>query len=191
MEIADLGSVLAELNDKELIFHGFTPYMRDYEMVVYEPVDPGPKYGLVPRHLRFLFRYCTEATVTSRVRPDVWAGSLSDDILKVRRVSQDSPGYVWGVEAQELYPGATIVQGSSRAAYWADQLGLAFHEVVVEANAQAIGLVFAEVAVSEVIPGYAPFTVAAAGHAEAYADSSRQRLSGDVTGSEPGLGNCQ
>ena len=46
------------LNDKELLFHGFTPYMRDYEMVVYEPVDPGPKYGLVPRHLRFLFRYC-------------------------------------------------------------------------------------------------------------------------------------
>ncbi len=37
VEMADLGPVLAELYDKELIFHGFTPYMRDYEMVLYEP----------------------------------------------------------------------------------------------------------------------------------------------------------
>jgi hypothetical protein len=191
VEIADLGSALAELHDKELIFHGFTPYMRDYEMVVYEPVDPNPKYGLVPRHLRFLFRHCTEATVTSRVRPEVWSRSLSDELLKVRHVSRDATGYVWGVESQELYPGARVVKGSKRAACWADRLGIAFHEVLVESNSQAIGLVFSEVTVSEVTPGYAPFTVAASGHAEAYAGSSRQPLLGDLTGSEPGLGNCQ
>ncbi len=34
--------VQAELSDKELIFRGFTPYTRDYEIVVYEPVDPNP-----------------------------------------------------------------------------------------------------------------------------------------------------
>lgn len=179
VEIADLNSVLAELDDKELLFHGFTPYMRDYEMVVYEPVDPDPRYGLVPRHLRFLFRYCTEATVTSRVRPDVWIRSLGEDLLQVRHVSRGSTGYVWGVEAQELYPGATVVQGSERAAYWADQLGIAFHEVVVEANSQAIGLVFSEVTVAEVTAGYAPFIVAAAGHAETYAEGSRQPLLGN------------
>jgi hypothetical protein len=105
----------------------------------------------------------------------------------VRHVSKSSTGYVWGVEAQELYPGGRVIQGSERAAYWADQLGLAFHEVLVEANAQAIGLVFAEVTVSEATPGYAPFTVAAAGHAEAYADSSRHPLLGGTTSSEPGL----
>jgi hypothetical protein len=49
VEIADLDPVQAELYYKELILHGFTPYMRDYEMVLYEPVDPNPKYGLVPR----------------------------------------------------------------------------------------------------------------------------------------------
>ena len=170
VEIADLDPVPAELYDKELIFHGFTPYMRDYETVVYELVDPNPKYGLVPRHLRFLFRYCTEATVTSRVRPDVWARSLSDDLLKVRHVSRGSTGYVWGVEAQEVYRGATVIQGSKRAAYWADQLGIAFHEVLVEANAQAIGLVFSEATVAEVTPGYVPFIVASTGHAETYAE---------------------
>jgi hypothetical protein len=151
VEVADMDPVLAELYDKELIFHGFTPYMRDYEMVVYEPVDPNPEYGLVPRHLRFLFRYCTEATVTSRARPAVCVRSLSDDLLKVRHVSRASTGYVWGVEAQELYPGVTVVKGSKGAARWADQLGIAFHEVLVEANSQAIGLVFSEATAAEIL----------------------------------------
>lgn len=176
MEIADLDSVLGELFDNQLIFHGFTPYMRDYEIVVYQPVDPNPKYGLVPRHLRVLFRYCTEATIKSRVRPDVWTRSLSDDLLKVRHVSRESTGYAWGVEGQEIYSGATVIQDSNRAAYWADQLGITFHEVLIEANAQAIDLVFAEATLMEVPPGYAPFIIAAAGHAETYAAGSTQAL---------------
>lgn len=176
MEDAALDVVLAQLFDCELIFHGFTPYMRDYEIVVYESVDPNPKYGLVPRHLRFLFRYCTEAAVRSRVTPDVWTRSLSDDLLVTRHVSRDSTGYVWGVEGQEIYPGATVVRGSERAAYWTDQVGIAFHEVQIEANAQTIALVFAEVIVEEVASGYAPFSVAAAGHAEADTSGSRQPL---------------
>ena len=43
---------------------------------------------------------------------------------------------------------------------WADQLGIAFHEVLVEANSQTIGLVFSEATVAEVTPGYVPFIVA-------------------------------
>ena len=145
---------------------GSRPYLRDYEMVVYEPVDPTPKYGLVPRQLCFLFGYCTGATATSRARPDVWIWSLSDDLLRVRHVSRGSTRYAWGVEAQEVYPGATVVQGSKRAVYWADQLGIAFHEVLVEANSRTIGLVFSEATVAEVTPGYVPFIVAPRGHAE-------------------------
>lgn len=187
MERADLDSVLAQLFDRELLFHGFTPYMRDYELVVYESVDPNPKYGLVPRHLRFLFRYCTEAAVHSRVRPDVWARSFSDDLLASRHVSRESTGYVWGVEAQEIYPGATAVQDSERARYWTDQVGIAFHEVHIEANAQTIALVFAEVTVEQVASGYTPFSVAAAGHAEAYASGSRHPLTSPEEQSASGL----
>jgi hypothetical protein len=176
VENADLDTVLAQLFDRELIFHGFTPYMRDYEMVVYESVDPNPKYGLVPRHLRFLYRNCTEAVVRSRVRPDVWSRSLSDDLLITRHVSAESTGYVWGVEAQEIYPGATVVQQSERAAYWTDRVGIVFHEARIEANAQTIALVFAEVSVEEVAENYTPFSITAAGHADAYASDSRRPL---------------
>ena len=156
-------------------------------MVVYESVDPNPKYGLVPRHLRFLFRYCTEAAVRSRVRPDLWTRSLGDDQLATRHVLRESTGYAWGVEAQEIYPGATVVQDSERAAYWTDQVGIAFHEVQIESNAQTIALVFAEVTVEEVAAGYTPFSVAAASHAEAYASVSRQSLTSPEDESASGL----
>jgi hypothetical protein len=79
-------------------------------------------------------------------------------------------GYVWGVEAQEVYPGAIVIQGSKRAAYWADRLGTAFREIFVEANSQAIGLVFSGATVAEVTPGYVPFIVAPRGHAETHAE---------------------
>ena len=69
-------------------------------------------------------------------------------------------------------PGATVVQGSKRAAYRADQLGIAFHEVLVEANSQTIGLVFSEATVAELTPGYVPFIVASRGHSETYAEGS-------------------
>ncbi len=156
MEIADLDPVLADLYDKELVFHGFTPYMSDYEMVLYEPVDPNPKYGLVLRHLRFLFRYCTESTVTSRARPDVWnlvpqqrppQGAARLQGLDRLRLGRGGPGGL---------PGCHGLQGSKRTAYWADQLGTAFHEVLVEANPQTIGLVFSEATVAEVTPVICP-----------------------------------
>jgi hypothetical protein len=113
----------------------------------------------------------TGATATSRARPDVWIWSLSDDLLRVRHASRGSTGYAWGVEAQEVYPGATVIQGAKRAAYWADQLGIAFHEVLVEANSQIIGLIFSEATVAEVIPPrYVPFIAASGGHAETCAE---------------------
>ena len=96
--------------------------------------------------------------------------SFSDDLLVSRHVSRESTGYVWGVEAQEIYPGATVVQDSERARYWTDQVGIAFHEVHIEANAgDHRGRSSAEVTVEQVASGYTPFSVAAAGHVEAYA----------------------
>ena len=80
-------------------------------------------------------------------------------------------GYVWGVKTQEACPGATVVQGSKRAVYWADQLGIAFHEVLVEANSQTIGLVFSEGDSCRSPPaGYVPFIVAPRGHTGTYAE---------------------
>jgi hypothetical protein len=127
----------------------------------------------VPRHLRFLFRICPEVSVRSRVRPDVWARSLSDELLRTHTVTRESMGYTWGVAGQELYPGASIVEPSSRAQLWARETGIQFHEVHIEANAHEISIVFSELTMEEVAPGYVPFRVEADGVAERYASGSK------------------
>lgn len=162
--------------DCELMFHGFTNYMRDYELVVYQSVDP--RSGLLPRHQRFLFRFCTEVAVRSSVTPDVWTRSTADQLLETHHVTRDTPpGYAWGVQCQVLYPGATIIEGSERAQAWAEQVGIQFHEVRIEGNAHVIDLVFSDLSVEEVHAGYSPYEVEEDGAAEVYARGSKMWLS--------------
>lgn len=173
MEAAELQEQLKEMYDCELVHHGFTNYMRDYEFVVYQSCDPNPKYGLSPRHLRFLFRLCPVAEVTSKVRPDVWARSLDDSLLSVHTVTRETKGCVWGVRTQCLYPGATVTDNSPRAEFWANALDVPFHEIVIEANAQSITLVFSDIQVDEVDDGYTPYQLHSEGVAETYGNATK------------------
>jgi hypothetical protein len=154
--------------DCALTYHGYTKYLRDYEMVVYQSVDPNPKYGLVPQHLRFVFRICPEVAIVSRVRPDVWSRSLDDALIHEHDVTKDSKEFVWGVNCQILYPGADVVPESSRAAAWSKKIGIPFYEARVVGNAQEITVIFSELAVDEVQAGYAPYIVEQIGAPEAY-----------------------
>ncbi len=171
MTEAELNAILGELFDCQLVFHGYTSFMRDYDLIIYESVDPAS--GLNPRHRRFRFRFCTEATVRSHVRPDVWSRSLSDDLVEEASVTWDSARYVWGVRGQEVYPGGTIVRDSERAKYWQEQVGIPFWEVQIEANAHEIRLVFSDISIEDVEPGYAPFVTGRDGEAERYAQGSK------------------
>jgi hypothetical protein len=172
---SDLKVQLDQMYDCGLMFHGFTDYMRDYKMVVYQSVDP--RSGLTPRHLQFVFRFCTEADARSTVAPDVWRRSTDDQLLGTHHVTNDSAGYVWGVRCQILYPGPTIIENSHRAKMWEDQLGIPFHEVQIKGNAHLITLVFADLSVDVVSAGYAPYSVEEQGIAEEYADGSKRPLS--------------
>jgi hypothetical protein len=100
---SQLDEGLEELFDNELLHHGYTNYMRDYELVVYQSVDPDPRYGLVPRHLRLVFRMCTLAEIRSTVRPDVWATSLDDSLVESHSVTPSCYGY-----SEEPLPPATL-----------------------------------------------------------------------------------
>ena len=174
MEASELREHLDELFDNDLMFHGFTDYMRDYELIVYQSADPRSEF--VPRHLRFLFRFCPEVAVRSSVRPEVWSRSLGDHLLDTHHVTRESSGYVWGVRCQLLYPGATIVQDSERAKVWGEQIGLGFHEVLIEGNAQSIRIVFSDLVVEEVADGYSPYQVADESVAVRYASQTKQPL---------------
>lgn len=152
----EIRRTLDDVYDQAIVFHGFTDYMRDYEIVVLATADPVT--GIAPAHLLYTFKHCVRATVTSAVSPDIWARSLDDRLID-HETGVDLDGYVWGVKRQEIYPGMRLISPSAEASRWEEALSVPFHEVSIETNGHDINLVFSDLAVREAAPGYAPFTV--------------------------------
>lgn len=92
-----------DLLDAALIFHSFTPYMRDYELIV--------RFAGSADTVSYLFKFCVEANVKTKVRDDAYTKSLDDRLIDYR-TGVDLDGYVWGVCWSELYPGWTLVESS-------------------------------------------------------------------------------
>jgi hypothetical protein len=155
MDAALLEQLLDDAFDTAVVHHGYTSYMRDYEVIVYATADP--RTGIEPAHLRYLFKYCVEARCETTVRPDTWRISLDERLID-HETGVDLDGYVWGVKWHCLYPGATILPASETTRRWAQAVGIDFHEVRLETNAHSLTLVFSDLQVSEVPTGYAPFT---------------------------------
>jgi len=101
--------------DEAIVFHGFTTYMRDYEVVVETGAAPGT--GIPTRFLRFFFVNCVRAEVATALSPAGWAGSLDERLIDVS-TGIDLDGYVWGVKWQALYPGFAFVPDSELARSW-------------------------------------------------------------------------
>jgi hypothetical protein len=112
VDVSTLRQALDTVLDQALVYHAYTDYMRDYEMILYLTADPAT--GVQPVYLRYLFRYCVEVRTRTSVRRDVWRESLDDRLLGDPGTI-DQGGYVWGVKWQCLYPGGTIVPDSQRA----------------------------------------------------------------------------
>ncbi|WTW99225.1 hypothetical protein OG216_40390 [Streptomycetaceae bacterium NBC_01309] len=154
MDAAALEQLLDEIFDHAVVHHGYTDYMRDYEVIVYMTADP--RTGIAPAYLRYLFRYCVEARCETSVQPKTWKVSL-DDRLVDHETGAELDGYVWGVKWHCLYPGAKLLPGSAATRRWSKALGIDFHEVRIETNAHNLNLVFSDLRVSEVPVGYTPF----------------------------------
>lgn len=146
MDVAELERKLDEIYDQSVEYHGFTDYMRDYEVIVYRAADP--RVGVRSAQLRYLFRHCVEARCRTRVEPRVWRKSLDDRLID-DETGVDLDGYVWGVKWQPVYPGAKVIAESPSARSWAESIGIEFHEVRIEANAHDLTLVFSDLQVSE------------------------------------------
>lgn len=156
MDAAVLEQMLDETFDHALVHHGYTNYMRDYEVIVHATADP--RTGIEPSHLRYLFRYCVEAHCKTSVPAETWRVSLNDRLIDYK-TGVDLDGYVWGVKWHCLYPGARLLPESDSTRRWSKALGIDFHEVRFETNAHNLTLLFSSLQVSEVPLGYAPFVV--------------------------------
>lgn len=148
---------LDEVTDQAIVFHGFTAYMRDYEVIVYASGDPST--GVHPEHLRYLFTHCVRAMTRTAVRRDVWSRSLDERLTDFEQfeANDNVDGYVWGVKWQILDLGAELKGASEESLQWSRDVGIPFHEVLLQSNGHNIELVFSTLRVSVLEPGYAPF----------------------------------
>ncbi|OKJ65501.1 hypothetical protein AMK27_07085 [Streptomyces sp. CB02009] len=151
MDTAELQRTLNESIQANVVHHGYTTYMRDYEVVI--NVWKGPHNPST--YLRYLFRYFVEARCETFLSTGTWRKSLDDRLLD-SETAIGLDGYVWGAHHHELY-GAELRLKSEAALRWAKTVGIDFHEVHIEANAHDLTLLFSDLEVSEMPVGYAPF----------------------------------
>jgi hypothetical protein len=133
--------------------HGFVDYSRDYELIIHATADPAT--GIEPAELRYLFRHCVQANCTTTVPASTWKDSLDDRLINYD-TGADLDGYVWGVNWQLLYPGATLIADSPVARRWATAVGIDFHEVRIQANAHDLALIFSDLQVQQLPAGPRP-----------------------------------
>jgi hypothetical protein len=136
------------LFDTGITRHGFTPYMRDYEVVV-----------VVPRGSQHIlkFSHCPFVEVVTTVRDDLWRCSWDDVFTDYAawKAAGEPEGYVWGVCDSEAYPGPTYLEDSKLAQEWTSRLGKLMHEVLIRSNAYNIRLLFHDLHIAKLQEGNA------------------------------------
>jgi hypothetical protein len=160
VDATEIQTAFDDVFDQAILFHGFADFMRDYDIYIYATADP--RTGIQPEHLRYRFKHCVSASVATSVRPGVWKKSLDDRLIDYS-TGRDLDGYVWGVAWQVLYPGMSLRPNSALANQWAAELGIPFHEAIIEANGHNLTLVFADLSVEPALPGSAPFVIPTGG----------------------------
>jgi hypothetical protein len=134
--------------DGAILSHGFTSYMRDYEILA--EVSAGYNKDGTGRY-RYRFTHCVHASYNTSMRDDTWRISWSDILTDYERWKEaDAPeGFVWGVCWAETYPGLTYVEDSKAASDWSQRLGQPMHEVQIETNVYSLNLVFHDVVITK------------------------------------------
>ena len=122
-----------------ILSHGFTPYMRDYDVII----EADWLHGAAGRY-QYRFTHCVEAKYETVLRQDTWQESWDDVFIDYQRFLREGEpdGYVWGVEWSLAYPGWEYLATSQRAQAWSENLGKTMHEISVETDAYKLHLVF-------------------------------------------------
>jgi hypothetical protein len=125
-----------------ILRHGFTDYMRDYELIV------GARGGLPGDDLhRYQFVGCVEANVRTSVDASTFVQSLGDEFVYSGPDFPNKPqpdGFIWGVRYSTSTFGLSVVETSPLAAKWTHELGVSMTEATIHTEAFHIQLVFAD-----------------------------------------------
>jgi len=136
--------------DSVIVSHGFTQYLRDYDLVINVPAALPPDVPIedttgsyIEGRYRYRFTHCPEVRVTTEIRDEVWQYSRDDEFIDYQawEAAGYPAGFVWGVNHADAYPRLSYVTDSPLAASWAERLAREMHEVVIETNVIALRLV--------------------------------------------------
>jgi hypothetical protein len=148
--------------DSAVVSHGFTDYLRDYDIVIDVPAALPPDVPIgdttgsyIEGRYRYRFTHCPEAHVASAVEDGVWRRSW-DEVFTDYVAWEDAghpDGFVWGVKYADAYPGLSYVADGPLAARWTERLARAMHEVAVETNTFTLRLVCHDLHVEQLAIG--------------------------------------
>jgi hypothetical protein len=132
-----------DLFDNSILKHGFTAYMRDYQIVA--ELLSGEHQGI----FSYLFRGCVEAHYESSIPEGAFL--MDDALIDCENMQSENvpAGFIWSVKSAEAYPGCTYVANSERAVTWSKKIGLPMHEVEIETNVYNLSLVFHDLVVEK------------------------------------------
>lgn len=142
-----------EMFDNAIVEHHFTPYMRDYDIIV-DVAAPAPngKGSYIAARYRYRFTHCVMAHITTSLSAETWRDSWTDEYIDYENWEKAGSlsGYVWGVCWSCAYPGLTYIDNSSLAREWSERLGNPMHEVTIETNTHNFQLIFHDVIIQEI-----------------------------------------
>ncbi len=142
-EIATVKDRLSEYEmfDVAIMAHGFTPYMRDYDVLVEAGWQDAQGVYL------YRFTHCPEASVRTRVRDESWHQAWADLFIDYKDflAAGEPDGFVWGVCWSMAYPGLTYIDDSTLAAEWSKRFQKPMHEVTIETEAFHLQIVFHDI----------------------------------------------
>jgi len=132
-----------EFFDAAVLRHGFTDYMRDYELIISGRNGP-PNTDL---H-KYQFIGCVEAQYQTNISPDGFVRSLSDQFVYAGPDypgREEPDGFIWGVRYSNAYPGLKYIEEDKHTEYWSERLGRKMHEITLVTEAFTLRLVFADI----------------------------------------------
>lgn len=130
---------LEDIYDVAVLRHGFTNYVRDYEI----EIEANWIGELAGRYV-LTFKHCYDLTYETLVNDDLIRESW-DDIFtnyELWKKCNEPSGFVWGTNWSLAYPGFSSIKDSARAKKWSNRLKKTMIEVLLETNSFRINLIF-------------------------------------------------
>ncbi|MDX6762179.1 hypothetical protein SIN09_22860 [Streptomyces sp. F8] len=150
MDTAALQQTLNETVEHLVVHHGYTTYMRDYEVVIY--VWDAPR----ARSTCGISSGTASRPDARRSWPRTPGGPPWTTASSTAKPPTPTSAAMCGGEVPRDVPGRTPPRVGGRPPL-VEAVGIDFHEVHIETDAHDPTLLFSDLEVSEVPVGYAPF----------------------------------